>query len=513
MRPHMKLPRVKRAHGTRPIRGKHARRMTRGPAHAVRALSHVGAGAAARMRSALAAERVRSVARMVVSVALIAAATGGAHPSHRADPASTSGEGPLAIMDEMEARRALVLPPATSVPTAAPAALARGPMQPREVTAFAPYWALDRAGGVDVRGVTTIAYFGVDVAGDGSLIRSGNGWTGYSSQALVDLITRAHRVGTRVVLTAKSFDPDVLRSLSRGSTAGRRLGRELAAAVTAKRLDGVNFDFEGFGSDYRAEFTKFIADATRELRAANPAWQMTIDTYATSAEVEDGFFDLRGLAAIVDALFVMGYDMYVTDVASPNAPLPRYERSMTAYVAQVPPAKIIWGMPFYGYDWPTRDNRPRSPAVGPKTPLTYSEIVAAKRPRYWDPDASVPWTAYQVGGQWHETYYDDPSSLALKSRLADRFRLRGVGAWALRMDQNDKTLIGALVGAVTSIVLGPVAPPPVRPATKASPAAKSSPRTSSSPKPKPSSSPTPSPSSSPLPVPLPSLVRGSSFTG
>ena len=60
---------------------------------------------------------------------------------------------------------------------------------------FAPYWTLPESAGFDVQGLTTLAYFSIGVNPDGTLDESGPGWNGYQSQALVDLVNRAHAAG------------------------------------------------------------------------------------------------------------------------------------------------------------------------------------------------------------------------------------------------------------------------------------------------------------------------------
>ena len=220
--------------------------------------------------------------------------------------------------------------------------------------------------------------------------------------------------------------------------------------------------------------------------------------------------DVASLASAVDSFFIMGYEMYQRSAASPNAPLPSYQSCIDAYLRQAPATKIILGMPFYGYDWPTQGNSARSPATGSPAPVTYQQITSAGYTRYWDEDASVPWTAYRTGGAWHEIYYDDPSSIALKARAANAAHLRGTGAWALGMDGN--SLTEALLGTMTTIVGGPTGPAPSGPTPSTSPTPTPhnapAPKPTSTQAPKPSSSPTPRPTttSSPPPLPLPSLL-------
>ena len=102
----------------------------------------------------------------------------------------------------------------------------------------------------------------------------------------------------------------------------------------------------------------------------------------------------------------MAYDMESSGAASPNSPLDYYSaniiQSMAWYRWAASPSKVILGLPFYGYDWPTTNNAPNAAAAGNPAPVGYDRIRASGLPTYWDPRGSVPWTAYQVGGQWHE---------------------------------------------------------------------------------------------------------------
>ena len=90
------------------------------------------------------------------------------------------------------------------------------------------------------------------MGGDATVQQSGPGWVGYQSQALADLVTRAHAAGDRVVLTASCFDQSALDKMAADPTAGARLAAALVQLVAAKNLDGVNLDFEGKGSKDQA---------------------------------------------------------------------------------------------------------------------------------------------------------------------------------------------------------------------------------------------------------------------
>ncbi len=344
----------------------------------------------------------------------------------------------------------VTLPQATSTPAPAPPSLASSaPLQSHEIFGYAPYWTLPQSNGFDVNDLTTLAYFSVDANGNGTLNESGAGWNGYESQDLVNLVTRSHAAGDRVVLTVTCFSQSSLDAITSDPNAPATLSAALISAVSAKNLDGVNFDFEGEGSGDRNGLTSLITQVSNSLHAANPHWQVTMATYASAAGDASGFYNVAALAPALDGFFVMAYDMNNRSSPSPTAPLVGGGYSDTEALQQftsvVPASKVILGVPYYGYDWPTTDGTNAAKATGGESPLSYAVIAASGHPTYWDPATQTPWTAYQVGTQWHETYFDDPTSLALKAQLANSFHIAGLGIWALGMDGNDPANLAALL--------------------------------------------------------------------
>lgn len=360
---------------------------------------------------------------------------------------------------------AVNLPPATSAPQPAPPSLASSPpLQSHEIFGYAPYWTLPQSAGFDVNDLTTLAYFSVDANADGSLNQSGSGWNGYESQDLVNLVNRAHAAGDRVVLTVTCFSQSSLNAITSDPTAAGRLSSALVSAVSAKNLDGVNFDFEGQGSGDRQGLTALLTTVSKALHAANPHWQVTMATYASAAGDGAGFYDIAALAPALDGFFVMAYDMNDRSTPSATAPLVgggfNDTEALQEFTAVVPPQKVILGVPYYGYDWPTTDGTRNAQPTGSESPLSDAEIASAGHPTYWDPTTQTAWTAYQVGPQWHETFFDDATSLALKAQLASSFHIAGLGIWALGMDGNNPALLAALLGnapAAKDLQTGPTA--------------------------------------------------------
>jgi hypothetical protein len=360
-------------------------------------------------------------------------------------------------------KRAGHLPAATTAPVAAPADLASAPpLRPHEVFGFAPYWTLPSSAGFDVQGLTTLAYFSVGVNPDGTLLQSGPGWNGYESQSLADLITRAHAADDRVVLTVTDFSQASLNALTSSPTAASTLASALVSAVAAKNLDGVNLDLEGEGSADQAGLTRLVGTVSSALHQANPHYQVTMDTYASSATDTGGFYNVSALAPLVDAFFVMEYSPNYSASASASSPLTSGlfsdQTTVDEYASAVPSSKVILGLPYFGIDWPTTNGTLTATATGPATDVALGQTLTSGNPLYWDPVTQSGWTSYQVGNQWHETFFEDPTSLYDASQLAKFCNFAGVGIWALGMDNNDANNLAALDGFPPAANTAPTGP-------------------------------------------------------
>ncbi|MGD0392305.1 MAG: glycosyl hydrolase family 18 protein [Acidimicrobiales bacterium] len=401
--------------------------------------------------------RIGPIAIGAMAIILLTGSTGtpfGSAAGGATNPRDGNGAGNGA--QSLQEGRGVHLAAATTKPKPAPPSLAKSPpLQSHEIFGYAPYWTLPLSSGFDVKDLTTLAYFSVDANPNGTLDESGPGWNGYESQDLVNLVNRSHAAGDRVVLTVTDFSQSSLNAITSDPNAGARLSAALVSAVAAKNLDGVNFDFEGEGSGDQRGLTRLITQVSKALHAANPHWQVTMAVYASSASDSGGFYNIAALAPAVDGFFVMAYEMNNSQVSSATAPLVgggyTPTESLQQFTAVVSPQKVILGVPFYGYDWPTSSGTLTAHATGGNTPLSDAVIASSGHPTYWDPATDSSWTSYKVGTQWHETFFDNPTSLALRARVANSFHIAGLGIWALGMDGNNPAMMAALLGNAPAV--------------------------------------------------------------
>jgi hypothetical protein len=84
--------------------------------------------------------------------------------------------------------------------------------------------------------LTTIAYFGLTIDWDGTIIQSGSGWTTWNSSALTGLISTAHANRDRVIVSVNlhSFTPRTGPSPSARSSRRSRGSTQTASTSTTK---------------------------------------------------------------------------------------------------------------------------------------------------------------------------------------------------------------------------------------------------------------------------------------
>ena len=180
-------------------------------------------------------------------------------------------------------------------------------------------------------------------------------------------------------------------------------------------------------------------------------------------------FELAPLASTLDFINLMTYDMGTafSPVATFNAPLredkadplsPELRRWNTVeggvdYYRQhgVPAHKLVLGVPFYGRGFRvTSDARHGlyQPYSAPYEAGDWRSIKARLLSdptwqQYWHPIAQTPWLFHPADHIF--VSYEDPKSIGLRAQLAKDRGLRGVFMWELTGDDDQQSLLQAMV--------------------------------------------------------------------
>ncbi len=363
-------------------------------------------------------------------------------------------------VSEVKAATSLIDLPdgATNSASANPSIVYRKPVAPAEVLGFVPYWTAGSITPTELADVSEIALFGVEVGPNGNFIEAGQGWSDYqSSTGYQSLVAAAHAAGDRVLFTISTTRPNIIsRLVNHPAATSANLAHALAGAVASGGLDGVDIDIEGSTQSGRAGFVVFVRDLVRALRADGMRGEVVLNAYPQSAGDSTNFFNVAKLAPYVDRVFIMDYDMEEYANASPTAPLYATDLglsdvlSLIQYTNVVPPQKLLLGIPFYGVDFTTAGRAKGSMSLKPyPIDVTYQAVLLANHPPMWDAVTRTAWTHFHIGNTWHQTWYDNPVSVALKRALAAHFHLAGVGVWALGFEGSATNMLTALDGPVS----------------------------------------------------------------
>jgi len=327
----------------------------------------------------------------------------------------------------------------------------------KEVFGFFPYWMIGVHDKISIDSYTTIALFGLTSDSRGNIIASTSdeidgGWAMWNDKRLDSFIARAHKKRVQVVLTIKSFNNEDIETLVLSNQAQKKFISNAVQLINLKSLDGINIDFEYIGTPdttVTEGFTRLIANLNSEMKRQIPGSQLTIDTYLKSGGMRD-LFDIQLLEEHVDAIVVMGYDVH-TPNGTPGAVIPMEGPSsvvgfMQSYLERVSPKKLILALPYYGYDWPVKEE---DREAHPPKAIPYAEIAsfANKSNITWDETTQTPSYSYidpesNVGRIVH---FENPRSIGLKYDYINRKNLKGAGVWAMGYEGNNLELEQVLI--------------------------------------------------------------------
>lgn len=367
------------------------------------------------------------------------------------------------------------------VPPAAPAAGAR-----KKVVAYFPGWGVYGKGyevahlPADKLTHVIHAFARISSAGEIEIIdpwadleRPAGGWTGgapvpgnFGAYARL----KAEHPHLRVLIAVGGwfdsgrFSDAALTPASRG-----KFARSVRQFCGQYGFDGVDLDWEypvvatGVNGNVRPEDATNFALLAGAIRAEFDA-QTALDgkRYEITAATPAGFdkferIDLAALAVPLDFFNLMTYDFHgrwIANQTGHNAPLfrstadpsARYntDAAVRGYLAAgVPAAKIVLGIPAYGYGWVgVANGTPFSPAsgLGPGTlpeevgfydyRTTAALVRANPGGAFWDEQAQASY--YHDGNLW--IGYDSPRALRCKIDYVHELGLAGVMFWEASTD-------------------------------------------------------------------------------
>ncbi len=321
----------------------------------------------------------------------------------------------------------------------------------KQVMGYHPYWAGTAYTSYQWNLLSTIVFFSYEVdPATGSYSNP----TVINTWRTTNLVPMAHANGTEVQLCATLFGGTNLTNFLQNATARLRCIDSLIALVTLRNAEGINIDFEGLPGSLSTNFINFMQQLRDTLNRRRPSTKLSV---ALPAVDWSNAYNVSALSNICDQLFIMGYDFYwsTAPTAGPTGLLYTgaiwgsrcNSRTIIDYLASgAARSKLILGVPYYGFRYPTTSNSYPSSTTGSGTSRTYTNAKneANTYGWNWDSHSFSRYFMYQSGGQWYQTWWHDSLSLAWMYRTVLMQGIAGVGMWALSYDGNNPELWNAL---------------------------------------------------------------------
>lgn len=290
--------------------------------------------------------------------------------------------------------------------------------------------------------VTHIAYFAIEIepttGGLGSIP---------NADRFYKIRDYGHLSGIKIHITFTIFGSSNVSAFLNNAAARLAAIDSIRAFIDNYGIEGVNIDFEFVTGTVRDSFNLFINELSGRLWN-HPDGKKEL--YLATIAVPEWYpgYDLNYLATQADGLFIMAYDYHWSgsSIAGPVSPCVPSSfwgwisaaRTIHSYKNSCGSGeKIILGLPYYGYDWPTKSADKGDSTTGTGTAVIYYYAFqnANNYGRLWDDYSLTPWYC-RYPSQWHQCWYDDSVSLDIKYDMVNDSLLQGAGCWALGYDRN-----------------------------------------------------------------------------
>jgi len=327
----------------------------------------------------------------------------------------------------------------------------------KQIIGFLPYWLLEQAKNNYADSLTTLTYFGLNVDGDGHIIKQitpqqdDPGWYALNSGKLDPFLKNAKGNNIKLSLLISGGDAGAINTLvSNPAQHADTLISEIKPLMKQYGFNDLNLDIEyrvTSSSVTETHFTQFVEEIKQQL-IKQKLGTLTIEISPNDV-IKNNLINTKALASIIDTMILMAYDYHSQGsyVTGPVAPLSGAgvdsESDVTTAVEKalqtIPSGKLILGMPLYGYEWETLNTAVRS-AVIPGTGALASDNrmesfvpSCATCSAFFDTEAQEEFIVYKDSdtGTIHQIYFPNQNSIKAKVDFSNKEKLGGVALWAL----------------------------------------------------------------------------------
>ncbi len=212
---------------------------------------------------------------------------------------------------------------------------------------------------------------------------------------------------------------------------------EIVNLVLSMGFDGIEINYEALPYPERFTFASFIENLTDELGRNFKDLSVTLYPRSTgdSVGLQCDAYLYEELGRAADMVKLMTYNEHWTThpFAGPIASYPWVEATVKYASETIDLAKIIIGIPTFGYDWPVD---PWGRTLRISRNYTYNEAERVRNlfgaERLWNDTGRCPYYRYYdqyVDHEMHQVHYTDNQSISYLLYLVQKYDLFGISLW------------------------------------------------------------------------------------
>ena len=248
-------------------------------------------------------------------------------------------------------------------------------------------------------------------------------------------VERAHAKGYQVwPLITNGFKPDRTKKLLDDENARRFVIEQLRQQYQTHKFDGINLDFEHIYEADKDRITEFV----KQIRKATQQDKLILSMDVTVPKGSPNWslcFDRKALAEHLDYMMVMAYDQYsgASPEAGPTAGFDWVERGIKNTLEEVPPHKVVLGVPLYMRLWHYDKDKKRFYAKTLSMPGAEKLIEEKGKDETfrcrWLEKERLTYYSYMEDDVPYSFWQENKASLEHKMGLIKTYGLAGVASW------------------------------------------------------------------------------------
>ncbi len=309
----------------------------------------------------------------------------------------------------------------------------------KRVYGWYPYWQGNTYQNFEWSLISDFVYFAYEVDPSTGNAVSTHGW---ETSAAVD---EALNQGVNVSLCVTLFSNH--STFLNSSTARQNLINNLINLVQQRGAHGINIDFEGVSSSLKTQFNDFLVQIADAFHSQIPGSEVTVALYAVDW---NDVFDEALLNNHIDLFIIMGYDYYYSgsSTAGPTDPLYPFtsgsalnlSNTINYYLNEgISPNKLLLGLPYYGFDYPTGSSSLYASTTGSGSAKTFTVVkdnangYYSSTNNHFDINSYSNYYVYN-NGNWHQCFINNQETMEQRLAVANEYNIGGIGIWALGYD-------------------------------------------------------------------------------